>query len=119
MKIFFLPVLIILSTAVFSQQKPSDRSFASEINKVKEKQQAVYKTIQQNQQIVVWNDTLQNNNSKIQPAGTVNKINSSGSNLIQVIPISKESNPQPIKSKPSSRPMQFPEKLRKTGSGGL
>jgi len=115
MKIFFLLVLTIFSTKVFSQQKPSDRSFASELNKTKAKQQAVYKMIKQNRQMTGWNYSSQYNDSSTQQANTYNKTNSTGTNVIQTTSVSKE-NPQLIRSKPSSRPIQFPQKLPKTGS---
>jgi len=67
----FLAVLMTmgLATIAHGQQRPSQRSFASVMNQVKQKQIARDKMLQQIKQATPSNNASQNGNIQLQPSG--------------------------------------------------
>jgi hypothetical protein len=99
----FLLASFILSSSTHAQQqkKPSERSFTSEINKVKQIQAARNSRISQLQQPTDPTTIVEYNNSKPGTTPTTNKINPNSS---------KDLPQQSTITKPSATPMKQPKK---------
>jgi hypothetical protein len=68
-KIILMLMTMAFATIAHGQQRPSQRSFASVMNQVKQKQIARDKMLQQIKQATPSNNASQNGNIQLQPSG--------------------------------------------------
>lgn len=92
-----------------SQQRPSQRSFASVMNEIKQKQAAHDKMIQQIKQNTPSNGVSQNGNIQLQPASNAARQGATQ----QSTQNSQRTNQQPINNKPINQQSPSSSKIKK------